>query len=410
MSADARLRRVLFVDDEPKVLAALQRMLRPMRHEWEMQFVGSGAEALTSLAQSPFDVLVSDMRMPVMDGASLLDQVSTTHPGVARIVLSGQADREAIMRVAGPAHQYLSKPCDADTLKARLRQAFILRDILATSSLKSLVSRLRSLPSVPEVYLELQKETASPNASIRRIGELVERDAGTTAKMLQLANSAYFGVRETVTSASQAVQLLGLDLVRTLLLSTQLFSQLDPAAMRRFRVPAIWRRSLLMSRGVRALARLERLDECTTGHAITAAMLHDAGRLILASCLPDEYARISDHAYSLGVPLHHVEQEELGCTHADVGAYLFVLWGLPDAVTSAVAWHHNPAASGISGLTPLTLVHVADAVIGGVEHDRSGSGPLDAAYIDTITRRATFAEWKTALVDVCLGDEGEDSK
>jgi len=112
-------KRVLFVDDEPRILDGRRRMLRSMRHEWKMSFAETGQEALAILANQPFDVVVVDMRMPGMDGVQLLSEVRKRHQ-IIRIVLSGTADREAILRAVGLAHQYLSKPCDAETLKSVL--------------------------------------------------------------------------------------------------------------------------------------------------------------------------------------------------------------------------------------------------------------------------------------------------
>ena len=110
-------KRILFVDDEPMILQGIQHSLRGMRAEWEVALANSGAEALETMAQAPFDVVITDMRMPGMDGAQLLDLVKVKFPRTVRIILSGQSDRETILRSVGPSHQYLSKPCDLDELK-----------------------------------------------------------------------------------------------------------------------------------------------------------------------------------------------------------------------------------------------------------------------------------------------------
>ena len=142
-------KRILFVDDEPNVLSGLRRMLRSMRREWFMAFAHSGLEALAMLDDTPFDIVVTDMRMPGMDGAALLKQVMHRHPKTVRIVLSGQADREEILRAVGPIHQYLSKPCDAETIKATLTRACALDGLLPDDHLKELISKMETLPSLP---------------------------------------------------------------------------------------------------------------------------------------------------------------------------------------------------------------------------------------------------------------------
>jgi DNA-binding NtrC family response regulator len=151
-------RRILFVDDEPNVLSGLRRMLRSMREEWDFEFAGSGREALEVMQRTAVEVIVTDMRMPGMDGSQLLDEVLQRHPQVVRIVLSGQSDTETVLRSVRPTHQFLSKPCDAETLKATVARACALRDLMAEPSLKDLVSRISTLPSMPSLYLEVVKE------------------------------------------------------------------------------------------------------------------------------------------------------------------------------------------------------------------------------------------------------------
>src|ERR1700758_5310713 len=141
--------RILFVDDEPMVLDGVRRSLHAMRKDWEMSFVNSGHEALEAMAGQTFDIVVTDMRMPGMDGAQLLEEVKKRSPQSLRVILSGQSDRETILRSVNPTHQYLSKPCDGEELRTRLMRAFALKDLLENPELKGLVSKLDSLPSLP---------------------------------------------------------------------------------------------------------------------------------------------------------------------------------------------------------------------------------------------------------------------
>src|SRR5919109_3195906 len=124
------MKQILFVDDEVKVLQGLGRMLRGMRHEWDMTFVDDPRQAVELLPQKSFDAIVVDMRMPQMDGAELLAKAKELKPGMARIVLSGHAERESALRSVGLAHQFLSKPCDADTLRTTVSRACELRKAL----------------------------------------------------------------------------------------------------------------------------------------------------------------------------------------------------------------------------------------------------------------------------------------
>jgi len=197
-------KQILFVDDQPEILSSLRRMLRPMRHQWDMQFVGGGKEALEVLAKVPHDVIVSDMRMPEMDGITLLTKVQKRYPAVVRIALSGQCDREVVLRSTGATHQFLTKPCDADTLKAVVDRSCVLRDTLSDLELRELVSGIASLPSLPSLYIEIIEELRSPNSSLADIGKIISKDIGMTSKLMQLVNSAFFGVPQRISHPVQA--------------------------------------------------------------------------------------------------------------------------------------------------------------------------------------------------------------
>src|ERR1035441_7170018 len=233
------MKNLLFVDDEPRVLLGLQRQLRVMREEWQMDFVESGPKALEFFATSPVDVLVTDMMMPGMDGAQLLTEVMNRYPNTVRLVLSGHADREAVLRLVGPAHQYLSKPCNADELRTAITRALAIRDLLASQQLKQLASRIDSLPSLPASHAELTQELRKPEPSVERVADIISKDIGMTTKILQLVNSSFFGLSQPASNVLEAVMYLGLATIRALVLSTQVFSQFDQETIRVFSIDGI---------------------------------------------------------------------------------------------------------------------------------------------------------------------------
>lgn len=122
--------KILFVDDEPNILSGLQRLLRPMRRDWEMTFANGPDEALKILAETPIDVIVSDMKMPGMDGAQLLEKVAELYPNIMRIILSGYSEKEMTVRASGNVHQYLMKPCDTDILKSAVSTVGALQSLI----------------------------------------------------------------------------------------------------------------------------------------------------------------------------------------------------------------------------------------------------------------------------------------
>ncbi|MDJ0763327.1 MAG: response regulator [Myxococcota bacterium] len=388
-------KRVVFVDDEVRVLEGLKRLLRPMRHEWEMVFADSGKKALALMEERPFDVIVTDMRMPEMDGAQLLTEVMKRYPSTVRIVLSGQASKEAMMRSIGPSHQYLSKPCDAETLKAIVTRACALRDIL-TSDRLSFVARMKNLPSLPEIYQDLLAELKSDEPSLRLIGRLIEKDVGMTAKVLQLVNSAYFGVRRNISNPAAAVNLLGIENVRSLVLFANIFSKVDASASASgLSMDTMWKHSAAVGKLSHEILKYEQLEKHVIDEALTAGLLHDCGKLVFAANMGKKYAEALNLSIKEEIPLLEAEQQVFDATHAEAGAYLLGLWGLPDSIVEAVAFHHNPSACMNQNINVLTAVHVADGLTReqGISGSVSGLELLDMAYLEQLNIVDRVAVW-----------------
>ena len=389
-------KRLLFVDDDPNLLMGLKRSLHSMQEQWEMEFADSGAAAL-GLLDRPFDVVASDMRMPGMTGLELLNNVQERFPQTVRILLSGQSDRQAILDSAARAHQYLSKPFDARQLKTLLAQTIVLGDLLENASLKCFVSRLSSIPSLPNLYLEVMDALRANDPSPAKIGQIISRDMGMTAKILQVVNSVAYATRSEITQPEQAVLRIGLDTMQSLVLSVSIFSSLAPTLGAVYSVDNLWRHSNRTGALCRTLARAEGIAEASRGTYISAGLLHDVGKLIIASSDPRLPGMIWDIATAEAKPTWQVEKEMLGCSHAEVRAYLLGIWGLPFPIVEAVAWHHHPSRSSSEEISPLAAVHVANAL----EARSHGKSPnyddtIDTAFLERIGRLHRLEAWMEA--------------
>jgi putative nucleotidyltransferase with HDIG domain len=354
--------RILFVDDEPLLLSGLRRSLRPLRKEWAAAYAAGGEEALAMLVQERFDVIVTDMRMPGMDGAALLNEVMRRYPDMLRLVLSGQSDLESVVKSAGVTHQYLSRPCSIEVMRDAVNRAVALHQLLADSALKQLLSRLHSIPSVPPLYVELMAAVKSNEATLEKVSAIIQKDMGMSAKVLQLANSA-LGAAGRMTSTADAVVFLGLDAIRTLLLTLHAFSEFRPSAGSTFCMQSLWRHSLATGALAERIIQTLPADGGAHGSMRMIGLLHDVGRLVLAANLPETFERGCGLAAEKRVPHWDAEREVFGATHAEVGAYLIGLWGLPEQIVEAVAYHHSPSKCPHPGSATLTALHVADALV-----------------------------------------------
>ncbi|WP_432737446.1 HDOD domain-containing protein [Maridesulfovibrio sp. FT414] len=333
--------RVIFVDDEPKALGAIRRMLRFKMSDWDLAFAESGADALALFAEKPFDVIVSDIRMPEMDGAELLRRVKEDYHKTIRIALSGQVGLSEVVRSIRSVHQYISKPCDAGDLIAKIEGALKSREILSDSTMQELVAEIETLPVLPHVFKSIEEELARQEPSIKKIAELISMDVGLVAKILKLINSPYFGLPTQVDSIFQAITMLGLDTISSLIVGTHLFSMYDGKSMPDFSLTMLWEHSFRVSNIARIIAEYEGLDKATIVQARMAGLLHDVGKLILVSYFPEQYHEVLNIVSKERKSVHSAEFEVFGTTHAQVGAYLMGLWGMAGEVVYGIGYHHS---------------------------------------------------------------------
>lgn len=332
--------RVLFVDDDPAMLSGLSRMLRPLRHELQSEFANSGASALERLAQEPFDVVVSDMRMPGMDGAELLTQIQNSYPHIIRIVLSGQAEQSAALRAVPVAHQFLAKPCDPAVVREVILRAASLHSLLQDQQLRTLVGGVRELPARPRTLTELSAVLDRPTSSASDIAALVTQDVALSAQALKLVNSAFFGLARRITAVETAISYLGTGMLRALMLSSAATQRLGPRARELgYDLDHKQQQALLCGQ----LASRFFVSKVKREDAFTSGLLQDVGELVVvAEGDADMLVAIRD-AEKQQRSLHEVERERGMVSHAHVGAFLLGAWGIPYSIVEAIAHHHEPA-------------------------------------------------------------------
>ena len=396
--------RVLFVDDESRVLNGIKRLLRGARCDWSMAFASDPRVALDILRDQPFEALVTDMRMPLMDGAELLAKARDTRPDMARIVLSGYSERAAALRAAGLAHQFLAKPCDVATLRATVSRACDLRALLHDAGLATTICRLGALPSLPKLHEAVSAETARADVSMQRVAKIVAQDLGMTAKVLQLVNSAFFGLGRQVLDIEDAVGYLGVDIIRSLVVSNAAFTAFAPGQDTAF-FERLWRHSWLTALLAQRIAELESGDALLQAESFQAGILHDVGQLALAERLPEDYRRVQAPAAIEQGSITIRELKVVGADHGRVGAYLMGLWGLSDRIVEAIAYHHRPRDCRFVEITPLTTVHAANAFVH-AETGAHGAAELDEGYLAALGLAGRLAAWRSEARRILDGAAG----
>ena len=356
--------KVLLVEVSAAAGEQLLQRLSVLSTGWSMRCVVGEAAAFAALEEAPFDAVITELAGPGFDGVALLRKVRDFWPATARFVLSASSSTQLLMKALPVAHQILCRPFDPLHLQAIVFRACALSSRLYSSGVQEALGSIRTLPAVPRLYQLLSQELDSGRATPKSVATIIEQDMSMTARLLQLVNSAFFGLSRRITDIREAVTYLGFDPIRNLVASSEMFRAMSKlAAPTGFSLDAVQQHSQrvgTIAAGLLADRELSRTAYC-------AGMLHDIGRVVLAVSMPEAFSRASEFARLQGIPLHEAEQQVFACTHAEIGAHLLVLWGLPQALVEAVAFHHSPAALGDPQFGIAGAIHVADAI----EHGRS---------------------------------------
>lgn len=383
--------RILFVDDDPLLRSAFAGISQA-HPAFDLRIAASGTEGVEFLKSEQFEIVATDFAMPGMNGVELLGHVINLQPQSARILMSGFADQLQFANCLSVAHRYLLKPFDLGDFVQFLEGLARFRSIIQNPKLLRITGALGALPSPPEMYLKLTRLLNSPYSSLTDVAEVLEQDPSLTSKLLQIANSAFYGLGRKVINPSEAVQYLGVEVIRDLVLGVEAFSkwQKNPAVKA---VPqSLWDHSLRTALGARRIASTFQNREWAD-LAFLGGLLHDIGKLVLMLNISDEYADTLSMAERYRVPVVEAEQRRFGANHAQIGAYLLGLWGLPLPVVQLVEHHHSLRSYPDEHLVPLLAVHAAQCL--DPIHPREDQLNLD--YLRELGYESAIPQWRDLL-------------
>ncbi len=338
-------RKILFVDDEPNILNSLKRLLRTKNNIWDMSFAISGEEALRIINQQKIEIIVSDMRMPEMDGVELLKRIKEIDSSIIRIILSGYSDLDMILSVTETAHQYLAKPCDVELLEKIITQSCSLLDAEESENLIQPIAAITSVPVNQEVLSRLKNKLEQEEISIDEISEIVAEDLGISTKLLQLNYSAFFGFKRDIYSIYDAVNLLGTEILKALVLNINIFDPYTSSTVNRD------------SSNIKFGKYIEELisdieDPSASGYIRIAGGLRETSSQMISG--NPELEKLSE------------------ATKEKAGAYLLKLWGFPLSITDPIEYYRIPSEYTGEFLQGVAILHTADLL-------SKGENPLQSS-------------------------------
>jgi HD-like signal output (HDOD) protein len=363
--------RVLCLHPQAEGLEQLRRVLLEHRRSWDVDLALDLETARERLAANAVDAVVTVVT-PDFDGMGFLCEVRDHRNETIRVVMGRELD-DAQVRSLKVAHRVLPLDGPPELLIESLGRALTMRELVQQPALRELLGRVGHLPVAPRVYAQLSRRLEDPSTSVEQLARLVGEDPGLSTQVLRIANSSYFGRDQGVMSLDLAAARLGTRLLRSIVLAAEVFARF-PVPPTSLSLDELQRHSSLVARIASGLDPRASWKE----DAFTAGILHDVGKLVIASRLPEMWQDILSTARTSQRKVHEVEQEILGVDHGTLGACLLGMWGLPSVVLEAVHRHHRVSLLGDLELDSTVAVALADQLA----HDLARQGPPPATAAD----------------------------
>ena len=348
--------RILFVHDDPRECDRVKRLLTAREPGWEVRVSNREDDAWAEVRQWEPAAIVVAARPPVLDGVRLLTRVRELRTETVRIIVGVDSDAEQGLRTLRLAHRALPDPFEVPALHEMLKRTLLLTEVVAQPAVRAILAQIGSLPAVPSVYTRLSRRLQDPNASIYELSEMVAEDSTLAIQVLRIANSAYFGRQQRVTRLEFAAARLGTRLLRSLVLMAEVYGRFPVSPFIAERLESLQEHATLVARIASGLEPTAPWRD----DAFTAGLVHDIGKLLLASHMPDVHTSIVREAERTGVPEYEVEVRRLGIHHGTLGACLLGMWGLPSVVLDAARSHHTPLVGIPESLDAVVAVTIAD--------------------------------------------------
>jgi putative nucleotidyltransferase with HDIG domain len=388
---------VLIIEMDPAELNRWRQRIESRGFFSETVFAGDLAQATQLWAETDFRVVILGQHVSSAEDTAILDRLAAKNSASLVLVFRDAELFQKPILFRGRPCPSLATHLQGETLEWAIRSALLLDDWRQNRRLTTLMERMTRLPSIPSLYVEVCQKLQSSESSLEDVAVHISHDLAMCATLLRIVNSTAFALARQITTAFEAVMFLGAAQTKSLILFSQLFSKFNGSKARSFSMDEFWLHSVGVANIARWIAREETGDITHGDEAYTAGLLHDVGRLLLADNLPELTDRIAAGAAGKGKPVWQSEQEVLGATHAEIGAYLLANWGLPYPILDAIGYHHNPQQSAPDGFTTLTAVHAANVLDYEKRFDAASRATktVDTAYLRSIFTDDPMIKWRS---------------
>jgi len=350
--------KVLFIDGKAKSLDGLSQVCQ--NRGCKTALVTDPLSGLKLLNKHKFDVVLIAPKLQKTSNVNLLKAISMKFPTVVRIaILDSESDSENSTQVAKFSHYLFEQPVNTDLLVSTIKALAESRKSITKEVVVKAIASVKTLPSPPKVYLQLNAILKNSNSDSERIAEIITQDPGLTAKVLQFSNSSFMLNGKPLTNINDAITKMGVDTLSCIVMTAELFSYQPDIP--NFSIINEQLHSLSTARFAASLVPIELKQD-----ALLAGLLHDIGKLILFEIDKELTLKYFDNQARTTSDIE-LEKRIFSTDHCQIGGYLLHVWSFPYHIIDAVLLHHNPNKLLKQRFGIAQAVYLANALLKGQE-------------------------------------------
>ncbi len=390
---------VIFVETQGRILEGLRTKLASAHPEWRILLSVDSAAALELILQRSVSIVLANFGDDRCGCEDFFRTIKNNTPEVIRMGLLHDIHKEALANSLEYAHECIAAHCDPKQFEAVISRGLsVWERTRKNPRLAALISDLHTLPTTPALYFDIRDELESPNGTAQSVAQIIARDPAIAAKLLKVANSGFYAMPRTISDLYETINLLGMDMVLAIVLSAHLYDQLPLPGLN---LDVLWVHSIAVATLAKKIALEEGGDRAMASTCGIAGLLHDLGTLMFLANVPQSYYSMVRRSGGDERVLLEMELEQFGVGHPELGAHILSLWGLPEDVVQAVAYHHvEDRQSFMDATLPIKAVCIAEWLLQvrnvGDEMVAEGNFFEDRSLID----EASVQRWKYILDSV----------
>lgn len=328
---------------------------------WSVNIADNTKDAVDFVRGNDIDVIICDDEVADSKGLDVISSCSHERPGVLSFLRkSNSPTKEESIALSEKKVFVLPENLEEEGIYSHISRRVLLKSLSENLNLLSVIRKMKKMPTIPQLYHQITRELRKEDGSIEFVAGLISKEPSMATRILKAVNSPAYVLGYEITEVVHALLFLGKEATQAQILADSVFNSYPNQSVAGLNLQEVWKHSINVSAIARRISMSIDSNKKSAEIACTAGVVHDLGKVLMATNLPDHYQQAVNYAKEERVPLVQAEEKVFGTNHAQVAASLMGLWSIPFRILNSVAYHHNPTGTMKKPPTSAMALYIAD--------------------------------------------------